>query len=188
MIHSQWQIWRYPNLSEQSLHRGNLESCATSWFVCFSTPSDVCKTKISQALYFHFFFLLSNPTKQHHSTLQCNFSGTARNCFFYSDFKAKRLNSGSENWIEICHLLQVRTETSIEANQFYTVYTMGWFFLDINFFFPPSDTHYKPPHQTNTQPRDCFANTFGDDSSSSKNVQLYNRLQTTAYPMLAFKC
>lgn len=137
MIHSQWQIWRYPNLSEQSLHRGNLESCATSWFVCFSTPSDVCKTKISQALYF-FFFLLSNPTKQHHSTLQCNFSGIARNCFFYSDFKAKRLNSGSENWIEICHLLQVRTETSIEANQFYTVYTMGcfFFFFGHQFFSP----------------------------------------------------
>lgn len=39
-------------------------------------------------------------------------------------------------------------------------------------FSPSSDTHYKPLHQTNTQPRDCFAKgANGDDWSSPKNVQ-----------------
>lgn len=107
--------------------------CYLDWFVCFLTPKDARETKILQECVFFFLEAIqqSSITRQAMRLIRC-----CQVSFPSSAFKAKRLNSGSESWIEICHLLQVRTETSIEANQFYTVCTMFFFFpyLDINFF------------------------------------------------------
>lgn len=103
-----------------------------------------------------FFFTPPSSSEAIRQSSIAPLGGATRNRFFYSDFKAKRLNSGSENWIEICHLLQVRTETSIEANQLDTVYTMGWtfFFFFLLFFrtsisFLPLLTHTSQTTSSN---------------------------------------
>ena len=136
---SQWQIWRYPNLSEQSLHRGNLELCATSIDSCASRhPQTSLRPKLAQK--YVFFLLAIQPRSINLQVMQlirfCQVS------FPFSAFKAKG-STVDQSWIEICHLLQVRTETSIEANQFHTVYTMRFLFFGTSkmFVFPPGYTH-----------------------------------------------
>lgn len=61
-IHSQWQIWRYPNLSEQSLHHGNLELCATSIDLCASRhPKMSARPKLAKNFFFFSFLLVIQP-------------------------------------------------------------------------------------------------------------------------------
>lgn len=139
LIHSQWQIWQRPNPGTISATMAT-PSYVLPPLICvlLDTPKKKStKTKINKRIYPFFFSFYSDQTKR---LIRC----CHQFLFFFSfQLLRQKVNSGSESWIEICQLLQVRTETSAEANQFCTVYTIfGHLFL--LFFFFSMVTHYKP--------------------------------------------
>lgn len=101
------------------------------------------RPKLSKKLFF------SNPTKQHNYTGDVTYQVLPGVISFPPPlplaFKAKGSTVDHSVELKVCHLLQVRTKTSIEANQFSTVYTI---FLDIIFFLVTHNIDHHVKHRT----------------------------------------